>query len=210
AKTEAAQERSHLGHNTLRPVAIHDLRLWAGDIGFVLDELEEMNQGASFLAGALDLERVGVMGFSKGGAVAGQFCVADERCKAGVNLTGFMYGDIVNMNLDKPFLFVSEEEPWCPDCFVNDLFYKRAESDAYQMKIRGARHASFGDFCLWGRLLQWANGDPPIEGERMTYIQNVYVRAFFDKHLKGLVSPLVDGPSTEFPEVVFRSNNNAP
>jgi predicted dienelactone hydrolase len=210
ATTTTAQERAGLRHNELRPVAIHDLKLWAGDIGFVLDELEVMNQGAGFLAGTLDLEHIGIMGFSKGGAAAGQFCVTDERCKAGINLTGFMYGDIVNVNLDTPFFFVSEEESWAPDCFVNDLFYKRAESDAYQMKIRGARHASFGDFCLWGRLLQWANGNPPIEGERMTYIQNVYAKAFFDKHLKGMVLPLLDGPSADFPELVFRSSNNTP
>jgi hypothetical protein len=44
----------------------------------------------------------------------------------------------------------------------------------------------------------------------MTYIQNVYARAFFDKHLKGMVSPLLDGPSADFPELIFRSNNNAP
>ena len=210
ANTTVAQERAFLRLNELMPVAVPDLRMWAGDIGFVLDELEVMNQGAGFLAGAFDLEHVGVMGFSKGGAAAGQFCVTDERCKAGINLTGFMYGDIVNVNLDTPFFFFSEEELWAQDCFVNDLFYKRAKSDAYQMKIRGARHASFGDFCLWGRLLQWGTGDPTIEGERMTYIQNVYARTFFDKHLKGMVSPLLDGPSADFPELVFRSNNNAP
>ena len=113
-----------------------------------------MNQGAGLLAGALDLERVGVMGFSKGGAAAGQFCVTDERCKAGINLTGFMYGDIVDVNLDVPFFFINEEELWCPDCYVNDLFFKRAESDAYQMKIRGARHTNFGDPVLYGWLIQ--------------------------------------------------------
>jgi hypothetical protein len=55
-----------------------------------------------------------------------------------------------------------------------------------------------------------ANETPAIEGERMICIQNVFSMAFFDRHLKGLVSPLLDDPSVEFPEVVFRSNNNAP
>jgi hypothetical protein len=210
ARTTAAQERAFLSHNELRPVAVPELRTWAGDIGFVLDELDVMNQSAGVLAGALDLEHVGIMGLSKGGAAAGQFCVTDERCKAGVNLTGFMYGDIVDINLDAPFFFFSEEELWCPDCYVNDLFYKRAENDAYQMKIRGARHTSFGDTMLYGWLIQAANDKPAIEGQRMIYIQNVFSMAFFDRHLKGLVSPLLDDPSVEFPEMVFRSNNNAP
>ena len=181
--------------------------MWAEDIGFVLDELEVMNQGAGFLAGALDLEHVGVMGFSKGGAAAGQFCLTDERCKGGINLTGFMYGDIVDANLEKPFFFMSEEELWCPDCYVNDLFYKRAESDAYRMKIRGARHASFGDPCLWTQLINLSEDEPAIECERMITIQNIYTLAFFDKHLKGMASPLLDGPSAEVPEVVFRARS---
>jgi hypothetical protein len=207
AKTTEAQERAQRRHNELKPVAISDLRIWAEDIGFVLDELEKLNSGSGFLAGTLDLERIGIMGFSKGGAAAGQFCVTDVRCKAGINLTGFMYGDIVDINLVQPFMFVNEEELWCEDCYVNDLFYKRAESDAYQMKIRGARHASFGDPCLWGGLLSSFGEAATIDGERMTRIQNVYTLAFFDKHLKGLAAPLLDGPSPDYPEVVFTSRH---
>jgi hypothetical protein len=204
ATTTAAQERAQRRHNELKPVAIRDLKMWSGDIGFVLDELEKMNHGSGYLAGALDLDQVGAMGFSKGGAAAGQFCVTDERCDAGINLTGFMYGDIVTVNLEKPFLFMSEEELWCPDCYVNDLFYKRAESYAYQIKIRGARHASFGDVILWGKLIQWANDEPTIEDERMVHVQNAFSLVFFDKHLKGLSSPLMDDPSDDYPEAVFR------
>lgn len=210
ARTTATQERAFISLNELMPLAVPDLRTWADDIGFVLDEFEVMNQGAGFLAMALDLEQVGIVGFSKGGAAAGQFCVTDERCKAGINLTGFMYGDIVNVNLDTPFLFVSEEELWCPDCYVNDLFYKRVESDAYQLKISGARHTNFGDTMLYGWLIQMANEESAIEGKRMINIQNVYSLAFFNKHLKGMASPLLDSLSAEFPESIFRSNNNAP
>jgi predicted dienelactone hydrolase len=205
ARTTEAQERTHRWHNQLKPVAISDLERWGEDIGFVLDELEATGLEDGFLAGRLDLERVGVMGFSKGGAAAGQFCLTDERCKAGINLTGFMYGDIVEGNLSQPFMFVSEEELWCRDCFVNDLFYKRAESSAYQVKIRGARHASFGDPCLYGGLLEGFGEGGTIDGKRMAEIQNVYALAFFDKHLKGMVVPLLDGPSPDYPEVVFRS-----
>jgi predicted dienelactone hydrolase len=203
ARTTVAQQNAFVRLNRQRPIAVADLRTWAGDVGFVLDQLEMMNQGSGFLAGALDLEHIGIMGFSKGGAAAGQFCVTDERCKAGINLTGFMYGDIVDVGLDTPFMFISEEELWCPDCYVNDLFYKRAESDVYQLKIRGARHTSFGDICLWGRLLQLSSEEPAIEGKRMTHIQNVYSLAFFDRHLKRKEVSLLDGPSADYPEVAF-------
>jgi predicted dienelactone hydrolase len=207
AKNTPAQERAHRRHNDVRPLAVRDLRVWAENVGFVLDKLEIMNQGSGFMAKALDLERVGIMGFSKGGATAGQFCLIDERCQAGINLTGMMYGDIVEANLDNPFIFMSEEGPSCPDCYVNDLFYKRAESDAYQMKIMGARHTNFGDPCLWGELLMSSEDNPEIECQRMIDIQNVYTLTFFDKYLKGIASPLLDGPSPDYPEVVFKSHH---
>jgi hypothetical protein len=113
----------------------------------------------------------------------------------------------VETNLVQPFLFLNEEELWCPDCYVNDLFYKRAESSAYQIKIRGARHVSFGDWCLFGGLLYGLSEEAPIDGKRMAGIQNTYALAFFDKHLKGLAAPLLDGPSSDYPEVVFASRH---
>jgi len=207
AQTTEAQERAHRRHNDLMPIEISDLRMWAADIGFVLDELARLDAGSGFLAGALDLEQVGVTGFSNGGAAAGQFCVTDTRCKAGINFTGFMYGDIVDINLVQPFLFLNEEELWCSDCYVNDLFYKWAENSAYQIKIRGARHNSFCDACLWGQLLHNLSGEASIDGKRMARILNVYTLAFFDKHLKGLAVPLLDGPSPDYPEVVFASRH---
>jgi hypothetical protein len=42
----------------------------------------------------------------------------------------------------------------------------------------------------------------------MAEIQNVYVLTFFDKHLRGMAAPLLDGPSPDYPEVVFRSRQS--
>ena len=210
ATDTATQERAFVRLNNLMPLAVPDIRAWSEDIGFVLNQLDTVNKSAGILAGVLDLQRVGVMGFSKGGAAAGQFCATDTRCKAGINLTGFMYGDIVDIDLQAPFFFFNEEELWCPDCYPNNIFFKRAESDAYQIKIRGARHGNFGDFILFGWLIQSTNGELAINAQRMILIQNVYSLAFFDKHLKGMTSTLLDGPSADFPEVVFMLNHAAP
>lgn len=210
ATATAAQERAFVRLNDLMPLAVPDLRMWADDIGFVLDQLDAINQDANPLAEVLDLQRVGAMGFSKGGAAAGQFCLTDPRCKAGINLTGFMYGDIVDIDLQVPFLFINEEELWCPDCYPSNLFFKRADNDAYQMKIRGARHANFGDYPLYGWLTQSGGDKPAIDVQRMIQVQNVYSLAFFDKYLKGMTSAVLDGPSADFPEVVFMSNHAVP
>ena len=42
-----------------------------------------------------------------------------------------------------------------------------------------------------------------IDGKRCLRIQNDYVRAFFDKHLKGRDNGLLDGPSADYPEVTI-------
>ena len=210
ATVTADQERTFDRLNELTPLAVQDLRRWADDIGFVLDQLDTINQGAGILARTLDLQRVGVMGFSKGGAAAGQFCVTDTRCKAGINLTGFMYGDIVDIDLQVPFFFVNEEELWCPDCYPNNLIFKQADSDAYQMKIRGARHSDFVYFPFDRGSLLSAGDKPAINGERMILILNEYSLAFFNKHLKGMTSTLLDGPSADFPEVDLISNKPIP
>jgi hypothetical protein len=60
---------------------------------------------------------------------------------------------------------------------------------------------------LYGWLIQSVGAEPAIEGERMIDIQNVYSLAFFDKHLKGLAAPLLDGPSPDYPEVEFMSRH---
>jgi predicted dienelactone hydrolase len=207
AKNLDEMRRAERWHNELKPIAIQDLGNWSQDIGFVLDNLADLNQPGEFFDEMLDLNQVGVMGFSKGGAAAGQFCLDDERCAAGINLTGFMYGDILDENLQVPFLFFSEEETWCPDCYVNQLFYQQAQDSAYQIKVRGARHSSFGDPCLWGGLLSSIGSDATIDGQQMAHLQTAYSLAFFNQHLRDLSSELLAGPSAEFPQVVFESRN---
>jgi len=43
-----------------------------------------------------------------------------------------------------------------------------------------------------------------IDGYRMLKIINDYTLAFFNKHLKGIDSGLLNGPSSEYPEVEIK------
>jgi predicted dienelactone hydrolase len=193
--------------NQLMPLESADIRLWAGDLAAVVDKLEELNTGNSFLSGRIDLDAIGAIGYSKGGAAAGQFCVTDDRCRAGVNLSGFMFGDIVDRNVAKPFMILESIESWCENCQpICDVIYSYAEESAYILQVKGATHASFTDWNLH-EVLRELGMLGPIDAQRMIHIQNTYVHAFFDKHLKSLPMVVLDGPSEDYPEVVFESRH---
>lgn len=68
-------------------------QIMADDTRFVLDELTAMNdvRPTSIFAGRLDLDHVGAMGHSVGGAVAYNLAINDSRVKAAVNLDGAVY-----------------------------------------------------------------------------------------------------------------------
>ena len=67
------------------------LRRWVDDTKLVLDRLSSVprKSPAGELAARLDVSRLGVFGHSMGGVTAGQFCLEDRRCRAGLNLSSY-------------------------------------------------------------------------------------------------------------------------
>lgn len=195
--------------NQYMPLEIADIRLWAEDLSFLLDEFTDSEQNLGGIVNHLDASRVGVMGFSKGGSAAAQFCVTDSRCRAGVNLSGFMFGDAVNLGIPVPFMFLENREEWCQDCNpVCEVLYRDAKNEALMVRIKDARHGNFSDWSLVGGFLKIAGIIGPINGKRCLEIQNQYIRAFFDSYLKGNKDDLLTGILTPYPEVSFESRNS--
>lgn len=197
----------HQKLNQHMPEEIKDVRLWAEDIGFVIEELKRMDSGSRFFKGKLDMKRIGIMGYSKGGVASGQFCATDNRCKAGINLSGFMFGDVVKQNIKQPFMIMEGVEPWCQNCLpINDLFFHQAESSVYMVQIKNALHGNFTDVSLMeaGGFLKVKGVVGAIDGNRFLEIQNNYVLEFFNKYVRGLPVQFLDGPSSKYPEVLFK------
>ena len=77
----------------------------------------------------------------------------------------------------------------------------------YECEITGTQHWDFGEWPLLWNLL----GTPgiwPIDSSaddlvRVVRIHVDYTLAFFDRILRGQRVPLLDGPSTAYPEVEF-------
>lgn len=68
-------------------------QIMADDAGFVIEELEEMNEGniGTMFAGRLNLDAIGAIGHSVGGAAAYNLALNESRVKAAINLDGRVY-----------------------------------------------------------------------------------------------------------------------
>jgi predicted dienelactone hydrolase len=188
------------------------VRLWTDDTVFVMDELEKIQTDAhkSVLAGKLDLERLGLFGHSLGGATAGQVCMLDSRCKAGINMDGAPWGDVIDHAPEQPFMFMYSEPPGFDG--AADPIYERAANTVYRVTIRGSAHTNYGEMSLWVRLPLWVRKRAPmvvgpIDAQRALNIVTEYTLAFFNAHLNNVDSPLLEGPSPDYPEVDFQSRN---
>ncbi len=62
---------------------------------------------------------------------------------------------------------------------------------------------NFADYALMFSPLRLLGLLGPIDGSRGLEITRAYVRAFFDTYLSHSASPLLQGPSSSYPEVQF-------
>ena len=198
AKSYEEQEAVFRQSNELMPkLLVESPRIWADDISFLIDELENINQDNSIFSGKMNLEQIGVFGMSMGGIASGQVCITDKRCKAGINMDGGIYGDFLDTTISQPFMFMSSERYRGYD----NIFSDHVNNSVYTITIHGADHYNFHDMSIldpsFSRLGE-------IDGHRMLKIMNEYTLAFFDKHLKGEDSGLLNGPSSEYPEVEIK------
>lgn len=180
--------------------------IWARDLMSVLDELPRVS--VERFAGRLDLDRVGALGMSFGGAATARACLLDARIDAGVNLDGVQLGDVLGHSLRQPFLFMYNGTPAAER--MNQLVYEEASGPAWQATIAGSTHFNYTDLSLWSPLFRHIGLLGPIEGVRMTRIVNAYVLAFFDQHLRGVPQALLAGAAAEYPEVTLEARNRTP
>lgn len=87
-------------------------QIMADDDSFVIDELAEINAGGAdaLLKGKLNLQAIGVVGHSLGGAAAYNLAVRDPRIKAAVNLDGAVYVAPDASKRTAPLLMLANDE----------------------------------------------------------------------------------------------------
>lgn len=202
AKTHEEQEDIFRDGNRLMPISlVESPRLWSDDVSFLIDELEKLNQSDTVFKGKLNLEKLGILGMSMGGIASALVCTKDERCKAAINMDGGIYGDLIDLKIPLPFMYMNSERYRGYD----NLFLNHVDNAAYNITIKEADHQNFSDLSI---LDPSAPLIGEIDGYRMLEILNDYTRAFFDKHLRGIDSALLSEPSPEYPEVRLSVRNS--
>jgi predicted dienelactone hydrolase/sugar lactone lactonase YvrE len=203
---EAEQRRLLREYFAATPNTGQAVRRWVDDTKFVLDRVSALPpdvaaSAAGRLALRLDMARIAVGGHSMGGVVAGQFCVEDARCRAGMNLDGIpQFGDMIDKPLNRPFMMVYSARPG--RLGASDVVYRRARP-YYRVDVANTRHLDFSDMVFWGGPLRERNAYGSVTPERITAITRAVARQYFDQVLLGRASPILAG-TIPFEEVTVR------
>jgi len=196
--------------------------IWTKDVEFVINQIEKLNSGAieSQFKGKMDLNNVGTMGHSFGGATAFNATYLDHRIKAGVNMDGSLNEVEDREDINKPFMFIRSGsfEDWLAnfekDRNSDDEVTKFLSDELHIMKnviehggdviyIDGTQHFNFTDLQFYSELVKLSGITGDINGKRGSNIVNQYVLDFFNKQLKGTGGDLMEGPNENYPEVKF-------
>ena len=173
----------------------------------LLDSLAGWNDSDPMLKQRIDLETVGVAGFSLGGEALAQLGRTDPRLRAVavVGLEPFWCYALAPSGVAKPMLLVVEE-PMEDRASIDDIIYNQAyrlfnisPGPAYYLRVGGTMHHSLTGVM---RIVapQVPGGD--TDNRRAAEILNASMVSFFNKHLLGQDDHLLDAAREAIPELV--------
>jgi hypothetical protein len=194
----------------------------ADDIAFVLDRIEDLAAGRNpdaahrrlpaGLTDILDLRRIGMFGYSKGGTATALVMGGDQRIRAGLSLDAPMQCQPpITADLHRPFMmmtadFTRADDPSAADAWTHLHGWRRnlqidggteiSYSDAVWLLPQVARLTGMSDQDLVGWI---GTFDPGLAVD----IQRTYPLAFFDLYLRHRRQPLLNATKPPFPGVHF-------
>lgn len=102
-------------------------------------------------------------------------------------------------------MMIGAESTHSPDSDATDWPDAWSQLNGWRrwLTVTGAEHFSFTDLPYLANQLGLSDPAVPLPGARGWLITRDYVTAFFDLHLRDMPQPILDGPTTAHPEVVF-------
>lgn len=184
------------------------VQTYAADAQFVLDQVAQLNVADpdGRFTGRLDVEHVGMFGHSTGGGAVIQVCAEDARCQAALGMDAWIErvaDDVIARGLTQPLLMMNSEA-WTNggnNYTRQRRLYEAMRNTAYFLTIAGTSHFDFVAVPTFSPLAPLLGVKGPLPARRVMEINTAYLVAFFDKHLLGAPTPLLDGPA--YPEAQF-------
>jgi dienelactone hydrolase len=150
----------------------------------------------------IDVSRIGVVGFSFGGAVAAVMLARDPRVSAAVNLDGWVVNTPAAAGVPRPLLAIYAKldlhplpaSVSAPTYYETELaredfraLLKLSRSSAAEVRlIDGAEHVDFTDARYAGRWKRWRPWRPKIiPPDRMRTIVEAYLMPFLLRYVSG-------------------------
>lgn len=171
------------------------------DVRFVLDELAVLDAGHNpdverrplpSLAGALDLQRIGMFGHSLGGTTTAQVMRSDTRIRAGVSLDGPIPEAMVTACTRQPMMLIRSVDPAIKRLTVPSWKTAAHTFCGWHLAIAlpGSGHNDFTDLTVFARQLaidrhqrtSWSLGS--IGAHEAVDAERFYVTTFFQRWLK--------------------------
>ena len=195
----------------------------AQDVSFTLNQLAALNQADPnrVLTGRLDLLHIGIFGVSLGGIVGSEACRLEPRLRACLFMDAPMPVDVVKSGLQQNAMWITRDEEtmrlerrrsggWSEADISEHQASMRAVFEnlrgaGYFVQVPGMFHVNLTDIPYWSPLLPWLGFTGPIKAQRAHDIINAYSLAFFNRHLLGRAERLLDGPASQYREVIFNA-----
>jgi len=184
------------------------MNLRTADIDFVLDTILENTKNTSEeVYGIIDINKIGLMGHSLGGAASSQLGRERDDIGAVINIDGTMLGEYT-LNKDGYILLNNEPYPipllnFYSQYVINELiadpeyvypnkYISSISSDAFEVCIKGSNHMSYTDLPLFSPLLAnqlsgVSGGSSKATVDKYYCIEtmNELVLEFFNSYIKG-------------------------
>lgn len=164
----------------------------------------------------LDLDRIAMIGHSYGGYAASETAYYESRIKVVVALDGMVgyqstVSKVETYGLTTPVLSLGAEynlsdtqTMGCEHASWN-TFKTRPHGVFYEISVNGARHNAYSDLGTVSHPSKVTEHCGTIGPVRANAVIRRYLIAFLDTYLLQSPDSLLEGPSPDYPEVVFRT-----
>ena len=231
--SDERQLRQFLQHGDFAGLADTIVTVRVADTRFVIDQLAALHTGRNpaaghralpaGLAGAMDLNRIGMFGVSAGGFTALQAMDEDRRITAGINIDGTVESPFLRdgmsiapvfaRGLDRPFLLMGDPQTnhhsvpswtslwnhsnsWHADLTLNGASGENSYKDAVWLIPQIARQIGLPDSFVT-RAIGTVDPAGAVPAEQ------AYLSAFFGRFPRGQDNHLLDSRSQHHPQFAF-------